>query len=320
MGLQFLNDLILIKTNSFVLFENIKKLKILKDFFNIFFQVTGLNLDIIDKEGKYHKIYNPKQFSHFCRIIQSTSDGVKTCINSDKEYGLLLAKKKKIIIYTCHAGMTVAVVPIIIKNEYIGGLGTGPVFLNKHSKKKLHNVCSRIKHLPGVDIKRLKKVFFNMPVISKDKLNVYINLLSLMVNYIIEVEDKILFLGKSMENSAVIRAKMFINENYSSPLTLKEIADNAFLSPYHLAHLFKKETGVGTMQYVARVRLEEAKKLLLDRSRKIIDICYEIGYRSLSHFNRMFKKLIGITPGEYQKSGKTNSKIEQINNKIRKDR
>jgi AraC-like DNA-binding protein len=64
--------------------------------------------------------------------------------------------------------------------------------------------------------------------------------------------------------------------------------------------MFKKATGLNFTDYVSRVRVEKAKNLLLNRNLRISEIAYEIGFQSLTHFNRVFKRIMGESPTEYR--------------------
>ena len=76
------------------------------------------------------------------------------------------------------------------------------------------------------------------------------------------------------------------------------------ISPYYFSKLFKEDTGVNFIEYLTSVRIQEAKRLLLDGERSIKDICIEIGYQDPNYFSRIFKKHTGVTPTEF-KEGKT---------------
>jgi len=54
--------------------------------------------------------------------------------------------------------------------------------------------------------------------------------------------------------------------------------------------------------YLARVRIEKAKTLLLDPNRRVSEVAYEVGFQSLTHFNRVFRKLAGESPTSYRKA------------------
>ena len=92
----------------------------------------------------------------------------------------------------------------------------------------------------------------------------------------------------------------FIHNNYSRDLALEEVAAAAFLSEYHFARLFKQITGVTPHVYLANLRIEKARELLLRTARPIGEIAAEVGYQSQSHFTRIFKSVTGLTPKAYR--------------------
>jgi AraC-like DNA-binding protein len=64
--------------------------------------------------------------------------------------------------------------------------------------------------------------------------------------------------------------------------------------------MFKKGTGVNFTEYVSRVRIESARNLLLNPNLRISEIAYQVGFQSLTHFNRVFKKVVGESPTEFR--------------------
>lgn len=98
------------------------------------------------------------------------------------------------------------------------------------------------------------------------------------------------------------RAIEYIHANYHQEIVLSEIADAAFLSEYHFAHLFKKITGLTPNNYLIAVRLEQAKKLLAETDESIVNVSLAVGYTSQSHFTKVFRNFTGLTPAKYRES------------------
>ena len=96
------------------------------------------------------------------------------------------------------------------------------------------------------------------------------------------------------------RAIEFMHDNYSRELALEEIASAAYLSEYHFARLFKQITGVTVHVYLANLRLERARKLLVETSFPVNEIAAMVGYQSQSHFTKIFKSATGVTPRVYR--------------------
>ena len=64
--------------------------------------------------------------------------------------------------------------------------------------------------------------------------------------------------------------------------------------------MFKKHTGINFTDYLSRVRIEKAKNLLLNPNLRVSEIAYEVGFQSLTHFNRVFKRVAGLAPSGYR--------------------
>ncbi|RIX52186.1 AraC family transcriptional regulator [Paenibacillus nanensis] len=94
---------------------------------------------------------------------------------------------------------------------------------------------------------------------------------------------------------------MVMEENYAKAWTQEELAALVFLSPSRFSDIFKRAVGMPPMLYLIQIRLERALALLETGGMKITDIAMECGFQSLTNFNRLFKKHIGITPGESRK-------------------
>ncbi len=92
----------------------------------------------------------------------------------------------------------------------------------------------------------------------------------------------------------------FINENLQSDLSLETIEQKFFINKYYLSRLFKKNTGMNLSQYIIYKRLARAKELLSE-GHSATDVCYMAGFNDYSNFFRMFKRVIGIPPGQYKK-------------------
>lgn len=99
----------------------------------------------------------------------------------------------------------------------------------------------------------------------------------------------------------IVKAKLFIDDNYADAIDLDHIADEAFFSKFHFIRLFKKTYGKTPHQYLIWVRIEKSKLLLRDEMR-ISEVCYAVGFDSVSSFTGLFKRVAGQTPSAYQKS------------------
>src|SRR5436190_17487539 len=97
----------------------------------------------------------------------------------------------------------------------------------------------------------------------------------------------------------IVQAKLFIDQFYFEKIKLDNISDEACFSKFHFIRLFKKCYNKTPHQYLIYVRIEKAK-LLLQTKTKIADICFAVGFESVSSFTGLFKNLVGLTPAAYQ--------------------
>lgn len=106
--------------------------------------------------------------------------------------------------------------------------------------------------------------------------------------------------GETGSSRIVQEIKRYIQEHYAENINLNALADQVYLSPKYLSDLFKRETGENYTSYLLYVRMEHAKKYLMQFDLKIYEVAELTGYASPKQFIRVFKKEVGVTPGEYR--------------------
>lgn len=101
--------------------------------------------------------------------------------------------------------------------------------------------------------------------------------------------------------SAVNKAKKYIDDNYMNELTLDDVSRVVNISSYYFSKVFKEETGENFIDYLTKLRIEAAKKLLKTTDKSMKEISAEVGYTDPNYFSRNFKKYTGKTPTDYAK-------------------
>jgi two-component system, response regulator YesN len=145
----------------------------------------------------------------------------------------------------------------------------------KYNLEKLNN---REKFLSCFSIERMKKDLFDLYLCAAEK-----------------------FAYKKHEKSAtVVRIKEFIDKNYHTDIGQDEIAKRFFINASYLSKLFKQETGENFNEYITKVRVENAKKMISSDNLRISDVAQAVGYSNLEYFYKVFKKSTGMTPKEFQ--------------------
>jgi AraC family transcriptional regulator len=98
------------------------------------------------------------------------------------------------------------------------------------------------------------------------------------------------------------RVMEYIDSNLTAALRMEELAEIASLSEYRFAHNFKTATGISPHQYVINQRMERAKRVLRETDLSVVETAYSVGCQSLSRFNSLFRRQIGVTPSTYRSS------------------
>lgn len=95
----------------------------------------------------------------------------------------------------------------------------------------------------------------------------------------------------------------YIHANYSKDLSLEAIAEQFYISPCYLSHQFKTVTHFNLMNYIQMTRIRNVEYKLISTNDKISDIAESCGFTSFSQFNRIFKKISGVSPSDFRKNG-----------------
>jgi len=106
---------------------------------------------------------------------------------------------------------------------------------------------------------------------------------------------------------AIRQAIAMMRTNFQNPLTLHEIASSVQLSPFHFNRIFRSTTGIPPSVYLAALRIEEAKKLLMRTNLSVTSICFDVGYNSLGTFTTRFTQFVGATPTRFRQISRNNS-------------
>lgn len=126
-----------------------------------------------------------------------------------------------------------------------------------------------------------------------------------LFSYTYQIFDQLLesvyLLIDTQEHTSVIKSvRKYIDDHYSEKIKMQDIAKSVSMSPSYLATLFKRKMNLSIHDYLLRVRIEKSIELMQNRELSIPEIIQECGIGSRSYYNKVFKKLIGLTPGKYR--------------------
>ena len=101
------------------------------------------------------------------------------------------------------------------------------------------------------------------------------------------------------KSEGVKNAIRYLEENYMDQVNLEDISRYIGISPQHLSKTFKEETGMNYIEWLTKLRIENAKKFLTEEKSTVKEVCYMVGYNDPNYFSRIFKKIEGVSPTEY---------------------
>ena len=185
----------------------------------------------------------------------------------------------------------------------MGFLQTGQVATRRPSRNQFKKICRQILEW-GIktDLSRLEEAYFKSRVLSAEKYQAILRLLEFFAQHLAMASNQIHLQQQNEESPMIKRAKDYINQRKSDNLTLGEVAKSVNVSVFYFCKMFKKSTGLHFTDYLSRARVERAKNLLLNPNLRVSEIAFEVGFQSLTHFNRVFRRIEGQAPTNYRKS------------------
>ncbi len=163
----------------------------------------------------------------------------------------------------------------------------GIVFRNNVLFKKIRMMFNKIDDING--IAKLNELYLILDTLGKNK---HYDLIS---SEAYDPDNTLMPSGSTLH-----KVYNYLYKKFRDEITLGEIAKYAHQNPTALCRTFKRETGKTIFQFLNKIRVENACKLLLETDMSISQVAYESGFTNLPHFNNQFRALIGRTPTEYR--------------------
>jgi AraC-like DNA-binding protein len=193
----------------------------------------------------------------------------------------------------------------------------GGDLLSKNQFTSIRRMLRRADHGLVFPISSIMKVYSTLDTIAQEQERFVQFLKFLYILYELSISEDSRVLASSsfahsertMESRRVQKVKQYINENYSKPLKLADLADLVGMSSVAFSRFFHQRTGRTLSDYIIDIRLGYAARMLVDSTKNISEICYECGFNNLSNFNRTFKEKRNYTPRDFRAMFKKNKVI-----------
>ncbi len=279
--------------------ENLKASEIWREYAKAFSDATGLPLGLRPVETFQFPLAGHKNENPFCALLARTNRSCLACLQMQQELGE--ASRGGAQTLRCFAGLCDTAVPVRVGENLIAFLQTGQVFLHTPSRGEFKRVARQLLEWGReVDVRQVEEAYFQTRVISRRQYESIIRLLVIFSQHLAALSNQLMVREEKAEAPMIVRARGFIADHQGGELSLKEVARAVNTSAFYFCKMFKQATGLTFTDYLARVRVEKVKNLLLNPHKRISEAAFEAGFQSLSQFNRVFKKIEGLSPSDFR--------------------
>ena len=235
----------------------------------------------------------------FCEILAKSNKGCTECLAIRQRLEEVAKLAPKTLL--CFAGMCETAVPVRIGENVIAFLQTGQVLPHRPKQAQFNKIARLLLEWgTRVDLKRAEEAWFGTTVLGEAQYESLIRLLTVFATHLAECANALTLQASGSEPPAIASARSYVDAHIEDDVSLGKVASVVNVSANYFSELFKKATGSNFVDYVSRVRVEKTKHLLLDPHRQITDIAFDVGFKSLSQFNRTFRRHAGMSPREYR--------------------
>ncbi len=285
--------------NNNTVLERLSRSEVYKDYERAFNEATGLPLQLSPIEDWHLAHCGRRHESPFCALLAKQNKACAACLQTQDELTKTAQGEARTV--TCFAGFNETAVPLRAGEQLIGFLRTGEVLPHEPSAPGFARVVRQLEKLGiRIDATKLRDAYMQSKVVLPKRYEAVLKLLQIFAQHLSMVANQILVQSDNAEAPNITRAREYINAHYAEDLSLAAVAQAAHMSTFYFCKQFKKATGLSFTEYLSRVRVEKAKEQLLNPHMRVSEVAYEVGFQSLTHFNRVFKKLNGESPTTYR--------------------
>jgi AraC-like DNA-binding protein len=280
--------------------ERLTDSSVFREFQQVFEAATALPLTLRAVESFQLAHAHSRKQNGFCALMSQSNNSCSACLQLQQR--VCDGVNGVPCTLGCSFGLHETAVGVKIGKEIVFYLQTGQVFFKPPTTGQTKRALQQISKW-GLDLDRAEatKHYKATPVVPKIEYQACVKLLQFFADQLGTLASQIVFRQKNAEPPQITHAREFIEDQYREKLTLAAVASQVNMSRFYFCKEFKKIIGVNFTEYLSRFRLEKAKNLLLNPNFRISEIAYEVGFQSLTHFNRAFKNVAGESPTEYRK-------------------
>ena len=270
-----------------------------REYERAFSDMTGLPIALQPVETWQLPHHGKRNENPFCALISKKSRACAACLQVQERLCQNAVDEAETVVGP--VGLSDTAVPVRMSDRLVGYLQIGQVFRKKPTEAQFTKVVQLCEKW-GVEANRetLRKAYFSGKVIPHKEHDSAVKLLTIFAQHLAMLSNQVFIQQENAEPPVITKARAYIQEHQTEEISLGQVAKAVNMSSYYFCKMFKKVTGINFTDYVARIRIEKSKNLLLNPNLRISEIAFEVGFQSLTHFNRVFKKVLGQSPTEYR--------------------
>jgi AraC-like DNA-binding protein/ligand-binding sensor protein len=281
------------------LVERLKRSDIYRDYEQAFRDTTGLPINLRPLEAFNLPHHGDPNENKFCALMAKTNQTCAACLQLQRKVEEEARMEPKTL--KCFAGLCDSAVPVRVGEDLVAFLQTGQILLHQPDEKTFSTVSRNIlKFGTDTDLKQLQEAWFQTRVLNKRQYDSILRLLTIFAQHLSALSNQLVVKEANAEPPSIARARVLITERSAEDLALDEVAKAVNMSAFYFCKMFKKTTGMTFTDYLARIRVEKVKNLLLNPQKRISEAAFEAGFQSLSQFNRVFRRIAGEAPTDYR--------------------
>ena len=275
-----------------------------------FVDLAGLSLQIPDLrlpvEYQLHS-------GALCEYAKSCPETRRDCIRNKHAVSRMMVRRARPVAGMCHLGITELVEPLVIGGRVYGIFYYGavvPAQTYRQAVARVRRYCQRRQVHPKPFLAKLAK----LPKVTQlqvARLRVELSMVARLTVRIVEAwgfpvgNERIGIAGRVWEEHkhgpvCLTKGMEIVNAEYGRPVALEDLARRLRVSADYLGRLFRRRLGVTFPQYLARVRISHAVRLLETGRLAVSEVGQRTGFFDQAHFTRAFKRLTGTTPKTYR--------------------
>lgn len=280
-----------------------------------FEDLTGVSLDNPELNLPYRFRIHTCQF---CMIAKANPESHQHCIRNKMAANRVAIRRKQGFAGQCHLGLTDLVKPLIFQDTVLGVFFFGSFVLKgteDFARQRIHTFCRRHGFDPSIYIAS----FESAPRLGAEQLPGLWHRLDLAVDLAKCIVESIgIPVGRyrtragaqfstwnGAMSSLVRKVVTHINRHYAEEIRISHLASRHKCNADYLSRTFKRTVGFGLLEYLHRIRVDHARRLLQTERFAVGEIGFMVGFQDQSHFGKVFRKVVGVTPQAFRAAVQT---------------